>query len=92
MDKPIKKFTFLKERKLRERLDVYPYIFIHSFAIIFYANSNINPIFKLIIFSLIVIAQGITFFSKFWFDNILAKICYKVVTSLKIIVSSAFII
>ena len=83
MDKPIKKFTFLKERKLIERLDVYPYIFIHSFAIIFYANSNINPIFKLIIFSLIVIAQGITFFSKFWFDNILAKICYKVVTSLK---------
>lgn len=83
MDKPQKKFTFLKERKLLERLDVFPYIFIHSAAIIFYVSPNINSIIKLIIFALIVIAQGITFFSKFWFDSLLAKICYKIVGSIE---------
>ena len=83
MDKPQKKFTFLKERKLIERLDVFPYIFIHSAAIIFYVSPNINSIIKLIIFALIVIAQGITFFSKFWFDSLLAKICYKIVGSIE---------
>ena len=82
MDKPTKIYTFLKQRKTIERLDVFPFFFIYSLALIVCASLTLNSIVKLIIFALIVIAQGVTFFSKFWFDNVMAKICYHTVNSI----------
>ena len=77
MDKPVKKFSFLKSRKIFERLDLYPFIIIHSVAMIVYTNQNTNKLLKGIVFGAICLLQGITFFAKFWDENIMAKICYK---------------
>ena len=78
MDKPIKKFTFLKERKLIERLDVFPFIIIQSLCIIIYSNPKINSLLRGVIFVLILLIQAIAFFSKFWSEDLMSKICYKV--------------
>ena len=78
MDKPIKKFTFLKERKLIERLDVFPFIIIQSLCIIIYSNPKINSLLRGVIFVCILLLQGITFFSKFWSEDLMSKICYKI--------------
>ena len=59
MDKPKKIFTFLKERKLIERLDVFPFIIIQSLCIIIYSNPKINSLLRGVIFVFILLIQGI---------------------------------
>lgn len=83
MDKKIKKFTFLKQRKTLERLDVLPFIILQSISVVLYAQENIHDLIKLILFVVLVLSQLITFFSKFWSDNLLARICYKEVKDLE---------
>ena len=82
MDKPIKKYTFLKERKLIERLDILPFVIIQSLCVIIYSNQKINSLLRGVIFALILLMQGIVFFSKFWSENLMAKICYKIEKSI----------
>ena len=82
MDKT-KIFTYLKQRKIIERLDVYPFIFLQSLAIIFYTRSDLNDIVKMIIFFVLMLCQLIVFFSKFWSESLMSKICYKIVPSIE---------
>ncbi|MCQ2815667.1 MAG: hypothetical protein MJ252_00225 [archaeon] len=83
MDKPIKKFTFLRQRRLIQRLDVFPFIIIHSLALIIYTNQNLNKFIRGISFGIVCTLQGIAFFCKFWNENAMAKICYKEAKSIK---------
>ena len=46
----MKKYTFLKKRKLLERLDVLPFIIFQSLCIIIYSNQKINSLFRGVIF------------------------------------------
>ncbi len=77
MDKKTKKFTFLKERKMIERLDVLPFLILQSICMVFYTQENLHHLIKIGICSILVLAQLISFFCKFWSENLLAKICYK---------------
>jgi cation-transporting ATPase 13A1 len=82
MDKNIKKFTYLRERKLWERLDILPFFIIQSLCLVLYTHESIHHLVKSVICVVLVIFQLIVFFSKFWSENLLAKICYKVENSL----------
>jgi manganese-transporting P-type ATPase len=82
MDKKKKIFTFLKERKIIERLDVFPFILLQSFALIFYTNTDLNAIVRIIIFFVLSLCQLIAFFSKFWSESLMSKICYKRVSTI----------
>jgi cation-transporting ATPase 13A1 len=82
MDKNIKKFTYLKERKLWERLDILPFVIIQSLSLTIYTQENLNHLIKLVVFVILLIFQLIVFFSKFWSERLRAQICYKVTTSL----------
>ena len=79
----MKKYTFLKKRKLLERLDVLPFIILQSLCIIIYSNQNINSLLRGVIFVFVLLMQGIAFFSKFWSEDLMAKICYKVEKSIE---------
>ena len=70
-------FKYLKQRKLFERLDILPFIILHSFLLIFYLNDNIHPFFKTVVFILFALIQAIVFFSKFWSQKLKSLICYK---------------
>jgi len=82
MDKKKKIFTFLKERKIIERLDVYPFLILQSLAMTFYTRSDLNDIVKMIIFFVLMLFQLIAFFSKFWSESLMSKICYKRLSSI----------
>ena len=76
MEKLKKTFYLLRERKIYERLDVYPFVIIQSLLIIVYSNQSINSLVRGIIFGIVCLSQGLTFFCKFWSENLMAKICY----------------
>jgi cation-transporting ATPase 13A1 len=82
MEKQIKRFTYLKERKIWERLDVLPFIVIHSLCMIVYTSETIHYLLKTVLAAVIVLAQALVFFSKFWSENLRARICYKNVNSI----------
>ena len=83
MEKLKKKFSFLRERRIYERLDVYPYVIIQSLLMIIYTNKSINSLVRGILFGFVCLCQGLTFFCKFWSENLMAKICYKQVDSIE---------
>ena len=76
MEKLKKTFYLLRERKIYERLDVYPFVIIQSLLIIVYSNQSINSLVRGVIFGIVCLSQGLTFFCKFWSENLMAKICY----------------
>ncbi len=82
MDKQQKTFNLIKERKIYERLDVFPFIIIQSLLLIIYTNSSINSLIRGVIFGCLCLLQGLTFFCKFWSENLMALICYYPVTSI----------
>jgi len=83
MDKLKKEFSLLRERKIYERLDVYPFIIIQSLLIIIYSNNSINSLVRGVIFGSVCLSQGLAFFCKFWSENLMAKICYLPVDSIE---------
>ena len=83
MDKLQKTFFLLRERKIYERLDIYPFIIIQSLLIIVYSNHSINSLVRGVIFGTVCLSQGLTFFCKFWSENLMAKICYYPVDSIE---------
>ena len=83
MDKVTKTFFLLRERKIYERLDVYPFIIIQSLLIIIYSNQSINSLVRGVIFGTVCLSQGLTFFCKFWSENLMAKICFNPVDSIE---------
>ena len=82
MEKLKKTFYLLRERKIYERLDVYPFIILQSILLIVYTNQSINSLVRGIIFGVCCLSQGLTFFCKFWSENLMAKICYLPVDSI----------
>ena len=83
MEKLKKNFYLLRERRIYERLDVYPFIIIQSLLIIIYSNSSINSLVRGVIFGTVCLSQGLAFFCKFWSENLMAKICYLPVDSIE---------
>ena len=83
MEKLQKTFYLLRERRIYERLDVYPFIIIQSLLIIIYSNSSINSLVRGVIFGTVCLSQGLAFFCKFWSENLMAKICYLPVDSIE---------
>ena len=83
MEKLKKNFYLLRGRRLYERLDVYPFVIIQSLLIIVYSNQTINSLVRGIIFGVVCLSQGLTFFCKFWSENLMAKICYLPVDSIE---------
>lgn len=82
MDKQIKKFTYLKDRNILERLDVFPFVILHSLCIVIYAQENLHYLIKVVLAFVLVLAQLVVFFSKFWSESLRARICYKTVKSI----------
>ena len=83
MEKLKKSFFLLRERRIYERLDVYPFIIIQSLLIIVYSNHSINSLVRGVIFGTVCLSQGLAFFCKFWSENLMAKICYLPVNSIE---------
>ena len=83
MEKLKKTFFLLRERRIYERLDVYPFIIIQSLLIIVYSNHSINSLVRGVIFGTVCLSQGLAFFCKFWSENLMAKICYLPVDSIE---------
>ncbi len=83
MEKLKKNFYLLRERRIYERLDVYPFIIIQSFLIIIYSNNSINSLVRGVIFGSVCLSQRLSFFCKFQSENLNAKICYLPVDSIK---------
>ena len=83
MEKLQKTFYLLRERRIYERLDVYPFIIIQSLLIIVYTNNSINSLVRGVIFGSVCLSQGLAFFCKFWSENLMAKICYLPVDSIE---------
>ena len=83
MEKLKKNFYLLRERRIYERLDVYPFIIIQSLLIIVYSNNTINSLVRGVIFGTVCLSQGLAFFCKFWSENLMAKICYLPVDSIE---------
>ena len=83
MEKLKKNFYLLRERRIYERLDVYPFIIIQSLLIIVYSNNTINSLVRGVIFGSVCLSQGLAFFCKFWSENLMAKICYLPVDSIE---------
>ena len=83
MEKLKKSFYLLRERRIYERLDVYPFIIIQSLLIIIYSNHSINSLVRGVIFGFVCLSQGLAFFCKFWSENLMAKICYLPVNSIE---------
>lgn len=81
-NKELKIFTFLKERKTFERLDVFPFIILHSLSLVLYVSFSVPVIVKLIIFGLLFLAQFVVFFSKFWSEALRSTISFKVIKEL----------
>jgi cation-transporting ATPase 13A1 len=82
MENKILQFTYLKERSLFQRLDVFPFIFLQSISLVIYAQENTNHLIKIILFAILFLTQFITFFSKFWSESLMSKICFKKVETL----------
>lgn len=82
MEKQIKIFSFLQKRKTLERLDVLPFIALHSISIILFASLDIHYLLKIVLAAILVLSQLIVFFSKFWSESLRAKICFKEVPSI----------
>ena len=83
MEKLKKTFYLLRERRIYERLDVYPFVIIQSLLLIVYTNQTINNLVRGIIFGIVCLSQGLTFFCKFWSENLMAKICYLPVNTIE---------
>ena len=81
-NKEQKIFTFLKARSTLERLDVFPFLILHSICAVFYFSFTFPIIFKLLIFGLLFLAQFVVFFSKFWSESLRAPISFKIVKEL----------
>jgi len=83
MEKQIKIFSFLQKRKTLERLDILPFIGLHSIAIIIFATTEIHYLIRIVLAAALVLIQLAVFFSKFWSESIHAKICFKENPSIK---------
>ena len=83
MEKLQKTFYLLRERRIYERLDVYPFIIIQSLLIIIYSNKSINSLVRGVIFGSVCLSQGLAFFCKFWSEKLMAKICYLPVNTIE---------
>jgi len=83
MEKQIKIFSFLKKRKTLERLDVLPFISLHSISIIIFATLELNYLLKIVLAAILVFSQLVVFFSKFWSESLRAKICFKELPSIE---------
>jgi cation-transporting ATPase 13A1 len=81
-NKELKIFTFLKQRKTFERLDVFPFIILHSICLVLYVSLNISIILKLVLFGLLFLSQFVVFFSKYWSEALRSKISFKAVKDL----------
>ena len=77
-----KLFTFLKQRRTLERLDVFPFIILHSISVMVYVSFDTPSILKFIILGLLFLIQFVVFFSKFWSESQRAKISYKITKEL----------
>lgn len=77
-NKEQKLFTFLKQRSALERLDIFPFIILHSICILIYLSLDTPTIVKLIILGLLLLIQFVVFFSKFWSESLRATISYKI--------------
>ena len=75
-------FTNLKQRKTLERLDVFPFIILHSLCLVLYGSFDISVILKMIIFALLFLAQFVVFFAKFWSESLRSSISFKVAKDL----------
>ena len=82
MEKTKKEFYYLKQRSLIMRLDIFPFIIIHTIAMIIYTNKAIKPLLKITAAAVITLCQMITFFSKFWSKTYMAKICFNQLKSI----------
>lgn len=72
-----KQFHYLRQRKLLERLDLFPFLIIHSLLAVLYLNEEIHYFFKMIVIVLLILIQLIVFFCKFWSEKLRAHICFK---------------
>jgi len=82
MEKQIKIFSYLKTRKTLERLDVLPFIALHSIMILIFASLEIHYLLKIVFAAILVLSQLVVFFCKFWSESLRSKICFKEVTSI----------
>ena len=84
MEKLQKTFHLMRQRKIYQRLDVFPFIIIHTILVgLLYSNKSINSLVRGVIFGIICLSQGLTFFCKFWSENLMSIICYKPVDSIE---------
>lgn len=82
MEKQLKIFSFLKKRETINRLDVLPFIFIHSISIVLFASFDIHYLLKIVLAAVLVLCQMIVFFCKFWSESLRAKICFREIPSI----------
>ena len=82
MEKQIKIFSFLQKRNTLKRLDVLPFIALHSISIILFASLDIHYLLKIVLAAILVLFQLVVFFSKFWSESLRAKICFREVPSI----------
>jgi len=82
MDKNIKKFTFLKKKSLFMRLDLFPFIVLHSIGLVVYTGEEISDIIKIILGVSLLLIQFVVFFSKFWSEKLRSFICFSVMNSI----------
>lgn len=82
MEKQVKIFSFLKQRNTLERLDVLPFIALHSILILIFASFDIHYLLKVVLAAIMVLIQLVVFFSKFWSESLRARICFREVPSI----------
>jgi len=76
MDKNVKNFTFLKKKSNLFRLDLFPFIILHSLSLIVYTATEVSDIIKIILGVSLLLIQFIVFFSKFWSEVLRSIICF----------------
>ena len=76
MDKNVKNFTFLKKKSLLFRLDLFPFIILHSLSLIVYTATEVSDIIKIVLGVSLLLIQFIVFFSKFWSEVLRSNICF----------------
>ena len=92
----IKNFILLKRRKLYERLDVFPFAVIYSLLIIIYFLKLTNIFINIVIFGFLGVFHATIYLLKFWYKDIMIKVCYypnnsiKTATDIKITLSDKF--
>jgi cation-transporting ATPase 13A1 len=77
-----KKFVLLRQRKLLERLDVMPFVFIYGILLAMHYSMELNFIVQMSCFVVTVITQFVVFFCKFWSEKSRAIICFQLVNNI----------